>query len=74
MTRMVSLFLLANAIAVGGGTVAFALDLLYDFEGDSGNTITDKLLNDGAQNGMIFNNMTGKLELLAGVNGTYVGP
>jgi LPS export ABC transporter protein LptC len=23
-------------------------------------------------NGMIFNNVTGKLELLAGVNGTYV--
>jgi LPS export ABC transporter protein LptC len=25
-------------------------------------------------NGMIFNNTTGKLELLAGVNGTYVAP
>ncbi len=35
-----------------------ALDLYYDFEGDSGTTVTDKLVADGAQNGQIFNEVS----------------
>ena len=31
-----------------------AVDLLYDFEGDSGRTVTDKLTVDGGQDGQIF--------------------
>jgi hypothetical protein len=36
---------------------AGAVDLLYDFEGDSGTTATDKLSTDGAQNGAVYNNV-----------------
>ncbi len=35
-----------------------AVDLLYDFEGDSGTTAHDKLASDGAQNGTAYNSVT----------------
>jgi len=34
-----------------------AVNLLYDFEGDSGTIATDKLTFDGAQNGTVYNNV-----------------
>lgn len=37
---------------------ADGFNLLYNFEGDSGTTVTDKLTNDGAQNGTIYNNVS----------------
>src|SRR5262245_2973636 len=37
---------------------ATAIDLWYDFEGDSGTTATDKLTTDGAQNGTAVNAVT----------------
>ncbi|MGD9634374.1 MAG: LamG-like jellyroll fold domain-containing protein, partial [Pirellulales bacterium] len=36
---------------------ASAVNLLYDFEGDGGTSVTDKLTSDGAQNGAIYNNV-----------------
>jgi len=36
---------------------AHAVNLLYDFEGDSGTLVTNKLSNNGAHNGVIYNNV-----------------
>jgi hypothetical protein len=36
---------------------ANAVNLLYDFEGDSGTNVTDKLTSDGTQNGEIYNSV-----------------
>ena len=38
-------------------TTDHGVELLFDFEGDSGTTVTDKLTNDGTQNGVIFQNV-----------------
>ena len=37
---------------------ATAIDMWYDFEGDSGTIATDKLTSDGAQNGTAVNAVT----------------
>jgi hypothetical protein len=49
---------LACCVAVGIASNAKAVNLLYDFEGDSGTTATDKLTSDGAQNGTVYNNVS----------------
>ncbi|BBO32830.1 LamG-like jellyroll fold domain-containing protein [Lacipirellula parvula] len=45
------------ALSLTCGGTARAANLLYNFEGDSGTTVTDKLTSDGAQNGVIYNNV-----------------
>lgn len=37
---------------------SYAVNLIYDLEGDNGTTATDKLTSDGAQNGTVYNNVT----------------
>src|SRR5690606_37350299 len=36
---------------------ALSHELLYNFEGDSGTSVTDKLTADGTQNGVVFQNV-----------------
>ncbi len=51
--------LYACAIAVGSllPLPAVAIEIFYDFEGDSGSTATDKLSEDGAQDGTLLGNV-----------------
>lgn len=49
--------LLICCVVMGIAQDASAVSLLYDFEGDSGTAVTDKLASDGAQNGIIYNNV-----------------
>jgi hypothetical protein len=57
--KLVRLFaLFASCLTVALLNRTEAVNLLYNFEGDSGTTVTDKLTNDGAQNGTIYNNVS----------------
>ena len=49
---------MAFAVSVIVAGNALAVDLLYDFEGDSSRTATDKLTADGSQNGYFLRNVT----------------
>ncbi len=56
MSRVVPLVILVTIVAAPGP--APAVDLLFDFEGDVAPVATDKLAEDGAQNGRMVNNVS----------------
>ncbi len=49
------LAMLAVVIGLGGSTLA--VEVWYNMEGDSGTVVTDKLTSDGAQDGILVNNV-----------------
>jgi len=58
MKRSSKLSAFALVAALAGIEPARAVNILYDFEGDSGTTATDKITSDGAQNGKTLNAVT----------------
>ena len=57
MSKRLSIALAFLVFAVTVTQPALAVNLLYDFEGDTGTTVLDKLTGDGSQNGTIVNNV-----------------
>lgn len=49
---------LACGALLAWSTPAWAVSVFYDFEGDSGTTVIDKLASDGATNGVLLGNAT----------------